>query len=308
MDPGNYLLAFSRLAPVQIATHGHASTTGIPTIDYFVSYKPFEMFSPEASKYYSEALVTFSDFSFYYHPDVHKPDKNMTRARVCEVIGLKDCQQHIYTCPQTMHSLTWQYKITPEFDVVFRDILIADPNGVLVFKEFVNKPRLNSMLLERLKVSMPTVFDRIIVAPFLEDHEWFGLLEFADVVLDSYPFGGYTTSLQALALGTPVVTLPHPFLLAGRCTIAFLNIVGLNELVAHTPEVYVKIASDLGSDDARRAKIRQHILKNKHLLFHRTTTNPEWALFLEEAALNRPITNLHATSVQAWLRQNPQPE
>lgn len=30
MDPGNYLLSFSRLAPVNVATHGHASTTGMP--------------------------------------------------------------------------------------------------------------------------------------------------------------------------------------------------------------------------------------------------------------------------------------
>jgi len=43
---------------------GHASTTGIPTIDYFISYKPFEI--PSAQEHYSEKLVTFSDFSPYY--------------------------------------------------------------------------------------------------------------------------------------------------------------------------------------------------------------------------------------------------
>ena len=32
MDPANYLLAFSKLAHVSVATHGHASTSGIPTI------------------------------------------------------------------------------------------------------------------------------------------------------------------------------------------------------------------------------------------------------------------------------------
>eukprot|EP00041_Stephanoeca_diplocostata_P018680 m.393491 g.393491 ORF g.393491 m.393491 type:complete len:580 (-) comp21087_c1_seq26:270-2009(-) len=68
MDPGNYLLSFARLAPVQVVTHGHASTTGIPTLDYFVSYKPFER--PDAQKFYSEKLVTFSDFSPYYKAEV----------------------------------------------------------------------------------------------------------------------------------------------------------------------------------------------------------------------------------------------
>jgi len=46
MDPANYALAFARLAPVQVMTHGHASTSGIPNVDYFVSYKPFE--APDA--------------------------------------------------------------------------------------------------------------------------------------------------------------------------------------------------------------------------------------------------------------------
>jgi hypothetical protein len=68
MDPANYLLSFARLAPIQVATHGHASTTGVPSIEYFVSYAPFEL--PEAQTHYSEKLVTFSDFSPYYKPEV----------------------------------------------------------------------------------------------------------------------------------------------------------------------------------------------------------------------------------------------
>ena len=32
MDPASYLLSHSRLAPVQVATHGHASTTGVDSI------------------------------------------------------------------------------------------------------------------------------------------------------------------------------------------------------------------------------------------------------------------------------------
>ena len=79
MDIYNFFLAFSRLAPVQVVTHGiidaykaivifiiligHASTTGIPNLDYFVSYKPFEIST--AQDHYTEKLVTFSDFSPY---------------------------------------------------------------------------------------------------------------------------------------------------------------------------------------------------------------------------------------------------
>ena len=54
--------------PFDSANHsiiiGHASTTGIPSLDYFISYKPFEIAT--AQDHYTEKLVTFSDFSPYY--------------------------------------------------------------------------------------------------------------------------------------------------------------------------------------------------------------------------------------------------
>ena len=49
---------------------GHASTTGIPTLDYYISYNPFEPLN--AQDYYSETLVTFSDFSNYYKVLFHQ--------------------------------------------------------------------------------------------------------------------------------------------------------------------------------------------------------------------------------------------
>ena len=45
---------------------------------------------------------------------------------------------------------------------------------------------------------------------FLQTEYWFGMLKHADVILDSYPFGGYTTTLEAWAVGNaPIVTMPH---------------------------------------------------------------------------------------------------
>ena len=58
-------MAYSRLGAFGIdSAPGHASTTGIPTIDYYITYKLFEL--PSAQEFYSEKLVTFSDFSPYY--------------------------------------------------------------------------------------------------------------------------------------------------------------------------------------------------------------------------------------------------
>ncbi len=49
------IFLFYFLLVMTINMTGHASTTGIPTLDYFVSYKPFE--AANAQEYYSEKLV-----------------------------------------------------------------------------------------------------------------------------------------------------------------------------------------------------------------------------------------------------------
>jgi predicted O-linked N-acetylglucosamine transferase (SPINDLY family) len=57
------------------------------------------------------------------------------------------------------------------------------------------------------------------------------LYQLSDVSLDSYPAGGCTTTREALALGSPVVTLPHKYL-GSRWSKAYYDIMGMKELVA----------------------------------------------------------------------------
>jgi protein O-GlcNAc transferase len=146
MDPGNYLLAFSRLAPVQVATHGHASTTGVPTLEYYVSYAPFEL--PDAQAHYSEKLVTFSDFSPYYRPEV--PADIPERAALLAELGLAPHvgpATTVYVCLQTL------FKLVPDFDDVFKDILRRNPDSIIVFKQFMS-PEINERLNRRLVKSI----------------------------------------------------------------------------------------------------------------------------------------------------------
>ena len=121
---------------------GHASTTGIPTIDYYITYKLFEL--PSAQEFYSEKLVTFSDFSPYYKVDVSAvkeavdvtyfrfaqpatPDNIPERSDLFERWGITHrihANTTIYVCHQTI------FKLIPNFDEVFRFVLwYACPTG-----------------------------------------------------------------------------------------------------------------------------------------------------------------------------------
>ena len=119
MEPTSYWLAFSRLAPVQCVSFGHPNTTGIPTLDYFVSN---DLFEPEgAQAHYSENLFLLHDLptlAYYYRPEI-------PAAAARGEFGLRDAD-HVYCCPQAL------MKLHPEFDALLAEILRRDPEGVIV--------------------------------------------------------------------------------------------------------------------------------------------------------------------------------
>ena len=69
MDPITYFLAFARLAKVQCVSWGHPVTTGLTTIDYFVSHQLLEEEDPVAAQsHYSEKLILLSQPPTYLYP------------------------------------------------------------------------------------------------------------------------------------------------------------------------------------------------------------------------------------------------
>ncbi len=76
-----------------------------------------------------------------------------------------------------------------------------------------------------------------------------------DLCLDTFPYGGHTTSLDALWMGVPVVTLVGSTVV-GRAGLSQAMNLGLPEIVARTPEEYVKIAVDLSKAPERLGALR----------------------------------------------------
>ena len=76
-----------------------------------------------------------------------------------------------------------------------------------------------------------------------------------DIALDTYPYNGTTTSCEALWMGVPVVALAgdrH----ASRVSLSLLHQIGMDELIASTPDNYWQLAASLARDTDRLAKYR----------------------------------------------------
>jgi predicted O-linked N-acetylglucosamine transferase (SPINDLY family) len=109
------------------------------------------------------------------------------------------------------------------------------------------------------------------------------LYAISDVILDSYPAGGCTTTREALEVGGVVVTLPAQYL-GSRWSVAYYSIMGVMDLVATSFAEYTEMAVRMGTDGAARAEVRTKIKANIHKLFRQTAAVESWTKVLTEIA------------------------
>ena len=239
MDHTTFALAALRLAPRQWAGWGHPVTTGHATIDAFVTCEAME---PEgAAAHYVERLLPLPGIGTRYRRPV-LPER-VGRAQ----FGLPE-GRCLFLCPQSL------FKIHPDNDALFARVLAANPRAALVLFDG-RHPRVTGRFMERLTRAFDShgvaVRERTFVLPALPHDDYLRVNLACDAMLDTLHWSGGNTSLDALACGLPVVTLPGAFM-RGRQSAAMLRIVGAEALVAADQDNYVRIASRLVDDAAWR--------------------------------------------------------
>jgi CRISPR-associated protein Csy1 len=243
-----FALAASRLAPMQCAGWGHPVTTGLPHIDVFFSSACMEPVGGAA--HYSERLVTLPGIGTRYAaPATESGDR--------EKIGLpRDVP--LLLCPQSL------FKIHPDNDALFARVLDAAPDGALVFFEG-RDASLTAKFKARLGRS--GIADKRIVMLKQRSHEQYLAVNAAcDVMLDTLRWSGGNTSLDAIASGLPIVTLPGTFM-RGRQSAGMLQTLDMPELVASNVDDYVSKAVAIAGDGAYRRELSRKMAQNRDRVF-----------------------------------------
>ncbi len=255
MHPTVLKLACLRLAAVQVATWGHPETTGLPTVDYYLSAEDLE--PADAQKNYSEQLVALPHLGCFYQP-------SQTVPAPIDLAGLGiDTDSPLLICPGV------PFKYAPQHDRVLADI--ARGLGRCQFVFFRHHQR---SMWEQLRKRLDLVFTRngldstefVVFIPWLERPAFFGLMKRADVFLDTIGFSGFNTAMQAMECGLPVVTREGRFL-RGRLASGILKRMGLAELVAASEADYVELAVKLCRDPEYRGHLRGRIQAARSILF-----------------------------------------
>ena len=255
MDPMTARLASLRLAPVQVAAWGHPETTGLPTIDYYLSAEDLEPAGAQAN--YTERLIALPHLGCFYEP--------VSVASVAPTLhnfGLEPSTP-IFLCPGV------PFKYSPQHDRVLTEI--ARRLGRCRFVFFSHRL---SRLSEKLRARLARAFvsdgldaDRFVTFnPWQSSPQFHGWLRRADVFLDTIGFSGFNTAIQAAQCGIPIVTREGLFM-RGRLASGILKRMGLTELVAQSEEEYIGLAVRLAKDADYRGHIRDRIEKSRSILF-----------------------------------------
>jgi predicted O-linked N-acetylglucosamine transferase (SPINDLY family) len=100
---------------------------------------------------------------------------------------------------------------------------------------------------------------RLTVLPPEDGTRYLDLFNTIDIVLDTFPYSGGATAGDALWMGKPIVTLASDAMPASRGAAVFLRSVGLDDLIAATPQQYVEIAAALAHDRGRLGQLAERL-------------------------------------------------
>jgi predicted O-linked N-acetylglucosamine transferase (SPINDLY family) len=235
MDPATCALAALRLAPLQIAGWGHPVTTGLPTVDWFVSGELLE--GAAAERHYCEKLIRLPGTGVCTELRPLQAEVWSSPPRGPDVVRFTLCQQPI--------------KFDPADDVLLARIALAAGPCEFWLSSPHNLPWTANRLYERLAAAFrsagldPAAYLR--VAPWLAPNQFAGFLDAMDIYLDCPAFSGYTTAWQAIHRGLPLVTVEGQFL-RQRLAAGLLRQIGITDGIATSADQYVEIAVRLAQE------------------------------------------------------------
>lgn len=240
LDPAMQVLGSLRLAPVQCAAYGHPVTTGLAQVDYFLSGASLE--SVDSDRDYSETLVRLPGIGA-------TPQRPPTGGDGAWLAAVADDLPWLLCLQNPL-------KLTPDFDEVLLEILTSNRVRIGLFAV---SPLIAARWYQRITAKLDAfnsdAADRLHLLPPVSHADLVAGISGAALVLDTPHFSGGSTSLDAIAAATPIVTFSGNRLRANQ-TSAMLQIVGTPELIAKNARAYIDTVRMLLDDEAERVRLR----------------------------------------------------
>jgi protein O-GlcNAc transferase len=234
-------------APLQVSWLGYPESSGLATMDYRLTDKHLE--PPAGNRLASpqEKAWLLPDCWTCYEPPAGYPGVNTPPSSAGR--------------PFTFGSLNNSCKINDEVLGAWARILLARPDArlLLLAKQGSHRRRFTEALTKLGVASAQISFaDYVPSAPDLSQGALLARYHEIDLALDTFPYGGMTTTLDALWMGVPVVSLIGSRNL-GRAGLSLLSNVDLQRFAADSVDAYVDLAVRTAQDPAGLARLRSEL-------------------------------------------------
>lgn len=217
-------------APVQMCGIGYFATTGLDSVDYFLTDK--YLCHEYTSKYFVEKPLPMPQSHFCYWPMEDMPQ---------EIHGAP-CNTKGYI---TFGSFNDPIKVNSTVLQTWQRILTAVPNSRLLLKGRMFNALYGIEKMKNMLLEAGIGLDRVELRGFSKVY----LREYwdVDIALDTFPYPGGATTCAALYMGVPVITLgdgSH----GGDFGISILKNIGMEACCSYSVDEYVEKAILLASD------------------------------------------------------------
>lgn len=240
---GNRLRVFTaRPAPIQATWIGSVGTTGLAAMDHLIADRFHVPFGDEP--HFVENVLRLPDCLLCYTPPASAPAP----------AGPPVLRNGFVT----FGCFSNPAKITGELVTSWAAILRSTPNSRLLLKYRWMNSSANRLRIEAAFAHAGVTGDRLLIEGEAPQPELLARYNDVDIALDTTPYSGGVTTLEALWMGVPVVTRPEPRF-AGRHSLAFLSVLGLDALIAADENSYRRIAVDLASRPAQLTAFRRDL-------------------------------------------------
>jgi protein O-GlcNAc transferase len=234
MSRGRPLVFARKPAPVQIAWLAYPSTTGVEAIDYRLT-DPYLDPGNARDQFYSEKSIRLSETFWCFNPLTDGPAMQPLPAL-----------RNGYV---TFGSLNNFCKINDPLLRIWAQVLNGVPRSRLISLAPEGTARQRVLEVTGLHP------DRVTFVPLQPRDKYLETYHLIDLGLDTYPYNGHTSSLDSNWMGVPVISLMGKSAVS-RAGFSQASNLGLTNLVARTPEEFVKIAISIAADLTHLATIR----------------------------------------------------
>ena len=244
-DENRPTIASHRAAPVQISLYDVA-TSGLAEMDYFISDRRL---NPRLSEeYFSERVLHLPTFQTIMAPSSLPPISPQTNNAGA-----------VFACFNNPR------KISPLVLSAWGRVLSPRPGSRLILKYLDHYA--DEAVRHRITTGLTAAGADARQVEFISEvdstDQLLARYNGVDLALDPFPFSGSTTSVQALSMGIPVITLAGQRM-AGRWTSSMLQVLGLETCIGRSAEDYVATAGHLADNLSHWRKRRLDI---RHRLF-----------------------------------------